>query len=65
MACKHERLRTVGDRVFCVECNAELDVAFLEAQNGPKKATEDHGEENPQPKKPRARKGTKTANNDE
>ena len=64
MACKHERLRTVGrkgvTRVFCVECGAELDIAFLEAKNGPKKAAEEHCEENPQPKKTRARKGQKT-----
>lgn len=39
--CEHNRLRTVGDRVFCSECGKELDVAFLEAKNGPKKAAEE------------------------
>lgn len=29
MECKHERLRTVGDRVFCMECQAELPLEFL------------------------------------
>ena len=32
--CKHERLRTVGDRVFCCECNEELPLSFLMAKNG-------------------------------
>ena len=34
MNCKHERLRTVGDRVFCCACNEELPLAFLIAKNG-------------------------------
>ena len=29
MDCKHERLRTVGDRVFCMECREELPLEFL------------------------------------
>jgi hypothetical protein len=29
MNCKHERLRTVGDRLFCCVCNAELPLEFL------------------------------------
>lgn len=31
--CEHERLRTVGDRVFCCKCNKELSIEFLMAQN--------------------------------
>ena len=34
MGCKHERLRTVGDRVFCCDCNEELPLEFLMAKNG-------------------------------
>ena len=34
MNCKHERLRTVGDRVFCCECREELPLEFLMAKNG-------------------------------
>lgn len=32
--CDHERLRTVGDRVFCCDCGKELDLEFLMAKNG-------------------------------
>ena len=38
MNCKHERLRTVGDRVFCCVCKAELPLEFLMAKNKPVKA---------------------------
>lgn len=34
MGCNHERLRTVGDRVFCCECKEELPLEFLLAKNG-------------------------------
>ena len=34
MNCVHERLRTVGDRVFCCECGKELDLEFLASKNG-------------------------------
>ena len=37
MDCKHEKLRTVGDRVFCCECKAELPLEFLMAKNKPVK----------------------------
>ena len=40
MAWKHERLRTVGHRVFCCECKAELPMEFLMAKNKPVKAEE-------------------------
>ena len=29
MTCKHERLKTVNHRVFCVECGEELPMEFL------------------------------------
>ena len=32
--CDHERLRTVGDRVFCCHCGQELDLEFLASKNG-------------------------------
>jgi hypothetical protein len=48
--CKHERLRTVGDRVFCCACGEELPLAFLEGKS-PKPE-----EEKPK-KKPRKAKG--------
>ena len=39
--CEHKTLRAVGDRIFCKDCGQEVDMAFLLAQNGPKKAVED------------------------
>lgn len=36
--CDHERLRTVGDRVFCCACGAELPLEFLAAKNNSVKA---------------------------
>lgn len=27
--CKHEHLRTVGHRLFCMDCGAELPLEFL------------------------------------
>ena len=38
MACKHERLRTVGHRVFCCSCGEELPLEFLMQKNKPVKA---------------------------
>ena len=29
MACKHEHLRTVGNRLFCKDCKEELPIEFL------------------------------------
>ena len=56
MECKHERLRTVGDRLFCCVCKAELPIEFLTAGNGTKQA------EKPTPEvktdKPTSRKRT-------
>lgn len=31
MGCKHEHLRTVGDRLYCKDCKAELPIEFLTA----------------------------------
>ena len=36
--CEHERLRTVGDRVFCCGCGKELPLEFLMQKNKPVKA---------------------------
>ena len=41
--CNHDRLRTVGDRVFCCDCSEELSLEFLLARNT----------EQPEEKKPR------------
>lgn len=65
MDCKHERLRTVGDRVFCCGCGAELP---LEALTGGQK----QGQKPPEDEQPvkstvkkkaagKAGKGGKTA----
>lgn len=27
--CEHKRLRTVGHRLFCMDCGAELPIEFL------------------------------------
>ena len=48
MSCNHERLRTVGDRVFCCACGEELPLAFLEAKSKPQEE---------KPKKKPARQG--------
>ena len=29
MDCKHEHLRTVGDRLFCKDCGKELPLEYL------------------------------------
>ena len=29
MECKHEHLRTVGDRLFCKDCGKELPLEYL------------------------------------
>ena len=57
--CNHDRLRTVGDRVFCCECNKELDLEFLMAKNGKnsaKKPAEDAKMDKPTPRKRTAKK---------
>lgn len=34
MGCSHDRLRTVGNRVFCCNCNEELPLEFLTGKSG-------------------------------
>lgn len=48
--CEHERLRTVGNRVFCCACGKELPLEFLLAKSEPKQ------EEKPK-RKPRKKGG--------
>ena len=57
--CNHDRLRTVGDRVFCCNCNAELSLDFLMSQG--KKQPEEVKPEEVKPEKPRKRTGKKSA----
>lgn len=53
--CEHERLRTVGNRVFCCACGKELHLEFLLAKSEPKQAEPKQGEK---PKrKPRKKEG--------
>lgn len=54
--CEHDRLRTVGDQVFCCECGKELDIAFLEGKNSVKNPHVDKGTDKAPAKKPRAKK---------
>ena len=58
--CEHNRLRTVGDRVFCCDCGTELDLDFLMAQNGEKPAQEPR-EEVPEKKSPAKKRSAKKA----
>lgn len=59
MACNHEKLRTVGDLVFCCACNAELPLEFLMGKNKPVKAEKQAEKAAPEEKtdKPTSRKG--------
>lgn len=52
--CEHERLRTVGDRVFCCECGEELPLEYLISGKKPGRNT-GGGEK---PDKPTAKKRT-------
>ena len=54
--CEHDRLRTVGDRVFCCKCGKELDIAFLEGKNGAKKPSDNTGTDKTPMKKTRTKK---------
>ena len=47
--CEHEHLRTVGHRLFCKDCGAELPIEFLTAEKPVKRAAE-AGEEQKQTK---------------
>ena len=57
MGCNHERLRTVGDRLFCKICGEELPLEFLtgerrQAKNPPADVKTDK----PTPRKRTAKK---------
>lgn len=58
--CEHKRLTYVGHkgetRVFCADCGAELDKAFLEGENSAKKPSDDQGTDKAPAKKTRAKK---------
>ena len=61
--CNHERLRTVGNRVFCCFCKEELPLEFLlarnkpaEAEKQPEKAVSKEKTDKPTPKKGRPKK---------
>ena len=59
MECKHERLKTIGDRLFCCECEAELPLEFLVVNNGenrPKKAAPGEKTDKPATRKRTAKK---------
>ena len=45
--CEHERLRTVGDDVFCCICGEHLPLEFLMNKGKPAKAPEKKPEEIP------------------
>ena len=65
--CDHERLRTVGNRVFCCECGDELPLEFLLNNGKPKEApvqaveqaenaVQEQEQEKPRPRKRTAKK---------
>ena len=56
MNCKHEKLRTVGDRVFCSNCGEELP---LEALTGVKTAVMDENPANNPAEEEKPRKSTR------
>ena len=47
MGCEHEHLRTVGDRLFCKDCNAELPIEFLTGEKPGKPVAEETAPETP------------------
>lgn len=48
--CEHERLRTVGNRVFCCACGKELPLEFLLAKSEPKQKQEEKPKRKPRKK---------------
>lgn len=58
MACNHERLRTVGDRLFCKDCGEELPLEYL--TNGQKQG-KDASEEGKQTRTPGRKRTAKKA----
>lgn len=59
--CEHERLRTVGDRVFCCSCGVELPLEFLKAKNRPEKAENPANKAAPAPGKDKSTTRKKAA----
>lgn len=60
--CNHEHLRTVGDRLFCKDCQEELPIEFLTAgttQNQPESPAVGQAAVKPTAKKTRAKKAEK------
>lgn len=47
--CEHERLRTVGDRVFCCACGKELPLDFLMNQGKPAEPPAPEPKKEPEP----------------
>ena len=59
MDCKHERMRAVGNRIFCCSCNAEVTDEFnasLNAQEPVKNPSDDAKANKPTSKKRTAKK---------
>ena len=47
--CEHKNLRTVNNRLFCMDCGAELPLEFLTRK--PEEKTQQPVKRNPKPKK--------------
>ena len=57
MDCKHEHLRTVGDRLFCKDCGKELPLEYLVSGTKPaEKPAKEEKTDKPTPKKRTAKK---------
>lgn len=59
--CEHERLRTVGNDVFCCECGVQLPLEFLLNKGKEKESPAEEIKEEPKKpaRKPAAKKTTK------
>lgn len=47
--CEHKNLKTVGHRLFCMDCGAELPIEFLTRQ--PEEKKQKPVKRNPKPRK--------------
>ena len=56
MSCKHEHLRTVGDRLFCKDCKEELPIEFLIGGKPTKEDPAEAGQAEIQPAEEKPRK---------
>lgn len=56
MSCKHEHLRTVGDRLFCKDCGEELPIEFLTGGKPAKEAPAEAEQAEIQPAEEKPRK---------